>query len=406
MIEEGIKVDTDTTRTLDASAFDAAFAADDSETPAEATADVATETVVGAGGTGSPAGDPEPQPAPVEASTALPEGYKLDSLGRVHGPDGRVVSKDEAAKLLGSTPVAPTPEVPAASEAAPKATAPFQYRSFGETKAVEGYAQHEDGSVTVSADKVSELRHLHSLAETFTQQSGYIDQVKAENARLKQEAEQRVKVGSEESERAKVLVNAYSQLLQEPDDEKFVLAAFQLRQNFPVLLANAKASYYERLAKEGRPATPAQDPPEKAQQDTKQDALPARESAIAATQDHIERARLDHKYRDVTPADWKQFSDRMARTPYAYIRQAVEADAKYGARVGEVVFDLDALSADVEEYAGQIRKMRETAKANAFNAKVNGSQPASPTKPKPRALAAAPSNTAGPTFDQAWNDDD
>jgi hypothetical protein len=399
VIEEGTKVETDTSRTMSDTSFDAAFAADDE--PADTVPPITEPTAP------SDVTAPETQVSPAVESPSLPDGYKLDTLGRVHGPDGRVVSKEEAEKIkatVPSTPVVSTAAVGTPSDTKPVAPLPFQYRSFGETKAVEGYNQNEDGSVVVSAEKVSELRHLHSLRESLAQDSTYVDQVKAENATLKQQLEDRTKSSSVDSEKARTLVASYSQMLSEPDDAKAVEAFFTLRANYPILLAEAKAKYFERLATEGRPPTTKQEP-ERAQEPTAPQGLPQRESAVAATQDNIERIKLDHKYRDVTPTDWKQFTDRASRVPYAYLRPATQDDAKYGARPGEIVFDLDALSSDVEEYAGQIRKVRATASAAAFNTKMSP-VPANGAKPKPRALVPTADTARGPTFDEAWNTPD
>ena len=332
---------------------------------------------------------PEAETPAAAADPQLPEGYSKDARGRVHRADGTLASKEEIASFA-VTPASAEPAAPA------KVASPFQYRAFGETKAVEGATVNDDGSVTVAADRVPDLRHLYSLQETFTQQSGYVDQLKAKVQDLTAQVEQRSKSTSEESEKAKALVASYAQMLSEPDEAKAVEAFFRLRENFPVLLAEAKARFYQNQLTQGKPVASATQEPERAPEASQ--GLPQRESAIAATQDNIERIRLDHKYRDITVADWKQFADRASRTPYAYIVPATPEHAKaHDVKVGQPVFDTDALAADVEEFVGQTRKARTTADARAKLAAENArkTMPSIEAPPTAASVTRPPAKTPG-----------
>jgi hypothetical protein len=302
---------------------------------------------------------------------ALPEGYKYDSVGRVRdAKTGHVVAKDKVAEIVaqGQAPVG-KPE-------------PFQYRVKGETKAAEGFLQNPDGSIVVSAEKAGELRYLLNAKEMLGQESEFVNTVKAENAALKQEL-QRSKAGeNEETTRAKALVDAYARMLEEPDEAKAIEAFFRLRTEYPVLLAKAEANYWK--SRGGAKAPARSDAPETPQ------GLPAREDAIEATTDHIEHLKLDFKFRDLSADDWKQFVDRSARTPFAYIRPATAADAKaHDVTVGQPVFDTDALAQDIELHAASVRAARETATRQAKVAADNArkTQPSIDAPPVPGSSA-------------------
>lgn len=320
-----------------------------------------------------PADEETPAPVATDATErpALPEGYKYDSVGRVRdAKTGHVVAKDKVAEIVaqGQAP-AGKPE-------------PFQYRVKGETKAAEGFLQNPDGSIVVSAEKAGELRYLLNAKEMLGQESEFVNTVKAENAALKQEL-QRSKAGeNEETTRAKALVDAYARMLEEPDEAKAIEAFFRLRTEYPVLLAKAEANYWK--SRGGAKAPARSDAPETPQ------GLPAREDAIEATTDHIEHLKLDFKFRDLSADDWKQFVDRSARTPFAYIRPATAADAKaHDVTVGQPVFDTDALAQDIELHAASVRAARETATRQAKVAADNArkTQPSIDAPPVPGSSA-------------------
>lgn len=94
-------------------------------------------------------GTPKPEPpAEAAAPAALPEGYKKDGLGRVHGPDGKIVSAEKLATLA-----TPTPQ--------PEAVKPeaFRFRHNGKDHDAAGFEFNPaDGTVKVAAEQVGLLR--------------------------------------------------------------------------------------------------------------------------------------------------------------------------------------------------------------------------------------------------------
>lgn len=297
---------------------------------------------------------------PEKSEPVLPEGYTKDAKGRVHRPDGTLASKDELAKLATAPQQQPTTDQPAVE---PRK---FAYRSLAQTHEPEGFTENADGTVTVSAEQVGLLRAAFNAkhvmeADTFPT----LDRYKSENAALQQEVES-LKTGTNaEVAKSRALVESYVRLLSEPDDEKFALAAFKLREQFPVLLARAEADHYKKLATEGKPSRREPTRPTGDESPYRAEPLPPAAKALEATADHIEHIKLEPQYRDLSEKDWKQFSDRASRTPYAYLRPATAADAQWGVRVGEIVLDRDAFARDIQEYAVQIRGTRETAEKRA-----------------------------------------
>lgn len=353
--------------------------------------------------TSSPPPDPaaetqsEPKAPEVEAPSsrpALPEGYKYDEKGRVHDSTGRVVAKEKVAELLAAATPAPATEPPT----------PFQYRTNGATKPVDGFLQNPDGSVTVSPEKAGELRYLLNARDMLGQESEYVNQVKSKNVELERQIAQLQTGNAAEIQKAKTLVDQYTRILQNPDEAKALEEFFQMRQNFPVLLARAEAQYWEQAAKQGK--TPKQDQPVE-REAAKTTGLPTREIALGATTEHIERLKLEHTFRDISSDDWKQFTDRTQRTPFAYIRHATAEDAKkFGVEVNEIVFDTDALHFDIEQYAKTVRGARETAAAAAKLAADNARRttPSVDAPPSPGSAPAPGKTRRAPTNEKEWDD--
>lgn len=317
--------------------------------------------------------------------------------GRERGPDGKFAKK------------ADEPEAPATTEApsdlqAPKPE-PFRYRTNGETKDADGFLQHADGSVVVSAEKVSELRYLLNAKDMLGQESEFVNQVKARNTELEQQIEQYKKGESADIAKANALVDTYSRMLQEPDDAKAVEAFFSLRAQYPVLLARAEAQHYRTLAERGKPQQQPKDavPSPVATAPS----LPSREDATKATQDHIEHVKLDHTLKDLSADDWKQFEARTQRTPYAYIRPASADEAKrLGLNEGSLVFDDIALKADVEAHATSLRKARETTQSTAKLAADNArrTQPGITAPPSPGGSTAPAKAPKRIQSEKDWED--
>ena len=304
----------------------------------------------------------EAEPVATDATgerPALPEGYKYDSVGRVRdAKTGHMVAKDKVAEIMQAAEAAAQPQ------GEPQ---PFRYRVNGETKDAEGYTENADGSVTVSKDKAGDLRAMFNAREMLGEGSALVDRVKGENAQLRQQLEQVKQGGTAAEARANALIKTYTDILADPNEENAIQSFFELRARYPELLAQAEANHWKTVATSGRPgAQPERSTQTAERENAAPSALPPRESAIAATNDHIERLKLEHQFREIPPDDWKQFSDAVARKPYAYLRPATAEDAKeYGVSEGEIVFDTDALADDITSHATRSKAARETAAAQA-----------------------------------------
>ena len=341
--------------------------------------------------------------APAEATpqVTLPEGYKLDALGRVHGPDGRVVSKEEAEKLKAQAseaqpapePLAPppvTPETPKIEEP----VKPFEYRSGGQTHAIEGL------KVDGTPEAVGKLRQVLNWAH-------WAPQLQSENAQLRKQVET---VGENET-RARALVESLTPLLTEQDEAKALEEFFRLRGEFPNKLREAEVNYWKQRAMGGQ----APEPQRAASN------LPDEGVAREVTTAHIEDLKFVHDFRHLSADDWKQYAELATVNPYAFIRPATAEHAKqYGVRQGEPVFDTDALATHLKAFAqrisaareaeAQAKKAREAAAFNAANKPITTAP--QPAKPRPKPVAATATTPSGqrPGWDQqfkrAWDDED
>lgn len=369
------------------------------ETTAEPTTPEPDAPPVEAAGTReepAPAGVTNDAAPPAPDRPALPEGYKYDAMGRVHGPDGRVVSKDEAAKLV--VPVAPVvPEVPPVTpEPVPVTPAqPFKYRAMGQT--------HELKDIRIDGDQQS-VGVIRQALNAYHM----VPALQSENAQLKQQLQGR---GENETKSA-TFVKALSGILENPNDEEALLKFLELRQNWPVLMARAEAQVWRQRAEQGMAPKREAPRPESA-------GMPDEQAATQATATYIEDMKFVPEFAALSEADWKQYSDLATVNPYAFLRPASAEHAKqYGVRQGEMVFDMDALAKHLRAFHERTLKAR-AAEADAikakeaarFNAQQQPTKPTTsmPVKPsaKQPATAGAPAPRPGwdQSFKRAWDDD-
>lgn len=315
-----------------------------------------------------------------EAAEPIGDETAEQAAARVRNDKGQFAKKDGA-------PDPATAGQPAAAE-----KIPFRYRAMGNTHDLEGATTDAQGNLTVPAAKVASIRealnafHVAS-AETFPT----LQRTQTENQQLRQRLES---IGQERTladTRAEQLTSALSQAMAEPDDAKFIEAVFGLRQNWANLTARAEAAYWKTQAERGAKAPPAAAPKEQAPAATAR-TMPPPEAAVHSTREFVEDAKVDHTFHDLTPADWKQYEQQIAGTPYAFLRLATAEDAKQheGVQVGEVVFDTDMAATHVRAFASARRQARETAKGQTALA----ADTARRTQPK---IDTPPSPTAGKT---------
>lgn len=360
---------------------------------------------------GDEADDAEPTvEAPVAETVAEEEaepveGYKQDARGVWHRPDGTIASKDEVAKLATESPPDPVavPETPAVTEAPPTPAVPFRYRAAAATHELPGASfDPVTGRVIVEGEGVSAIRQALNAQHLLPQyQSRVADLEKQVQTRGPAEA------------KADALAERLTQILAHENEEEAITAFFELRQNWPVMMAKTEADYYRQLAEGGR--IPQQQAP---QQEQAQSALPAAEVALSTTNEYVEQLKLESEFRALTDADWQQIGDSLARTPYAFIRPAGQADAEqYGVAVGELVFDTDALAGHIQTYQQRTqvareadaarRKAQEAAKFNAAQSKPAVAKPLN--RRAVPALAATATNKPkdwDSSFKSAWSNDD
>lgn len=327
------------------------------------------------------------EPAP---DVTLPEGYKLDALGRVHGPDGRVVSKEEAEKIkaqavpaepaaLVEAPVAPvTPDPVPVTPAAE----PFTFRANGQKHAIEG--------LTVAPEKAELVRSL--LVDGMNHRQNF-PRMQAEWKQRLAQAEQMVEAKSGKYNKASVVLwDKLSQLLADQPQELEMT-----RREVALMLKEADMAI---------PQQPTAQP--------EVDEAQMEQAARATLTGYVEELFED------TPSAKQFFTDEDKKDFAAAVQHRL--NAYFVEHQGEIVLDTEAVKKDFEReirLAQRAHQARETAARDAQKAKqaaaFNAAQvakptaTATPTKPKPTpARAAAPSGQK-PGWDQsfksAWEDE-
>jgi hypothetical protein len=245
---------------------------------------------------------------------------------------------------------------------------PFQYRSMGKTHDLEGATVDPAGNLVIPAAKIPEVQ---SAFNAFQMAKGdylpTIQKWQARAAHLESQLKDRETAASVESTKAKTLVDSFAKAVADAkaanNPEAFLQFAYDLYGNWDLLMANAERDHskaeLERMRAAGKPAGSPQAP-------TTQPAAPSLPPADAVkthTAEVIEHWKIDPSLRDVPAETWKQIEAKAAAQPYAYVRPATAEDAQKfpGVTVGQLVFDTDLLSADIDHG----RKQRETALAQS-----------------------------------------
>jgi hypothetical protein len=324
-----------------------------------------------------------------EATPTLPEGYKLDALGRVHGPDGRVVSKEEAERIkalaVPATPEAVVPEVPVTPEppAVTPAPEPFTFRVNGK--------RHEIPGLVVPPDQQERIRAL--LVNGMNHEQNFPRMQQEWKQRL-QQAEQMADAKSSKYNKASVFLwDKVATLLQDSPAELQML-----QREVALMLKEADLSL-------PKAAAPAQ--PEVNEQEMEQ-------AARVTLTGYVNELLED------TPDAAKLFSAEDRKD----LEQAFQSrlNAYFTEHEGEIVLDMHTAKRDferelrIQQRSHQAREAaaRDAQKAKAaaaFNAaQVTKPTASTPSKPKPTPAPVAAPSGQRPGWDQsfksAWNEDD
>lgn len=274
------------------------------------------------------------------------------------GKDGKFAKKGEATE--------PT-------EAKPAEAIPFRFRAMGQTHDLEGAQLTDKGDLIVPAAKVGDIREamnaLHVLKEGTLPKLTHLE---TENTRLTRELTTTKEGRTLAEHKADQMVKGLETLFTDPDEAAAAEKFFKMRDDYPRLRAASETEYWKTQAT--RSTKPAETPAARAAapKDPIVGVLPSREEAVSTTKGHLEGYKVEHMYRDIPEADWKQFEASVDRTPLAFIRAATPQDAKqFGVTVGEAVYDTDLLHAAVTEFVTSKRQSRETAETKANRAADN-----------------------------------
>jgi hypothetical protein len=280
---------------------------------------------------------------------------------------GKFVGKEPIPPKAGETPPVTTPE--AATTAPPKA--PFRYRALGKTNDVDGSEIDDTGRISFAPEQHSRLAQAFNALEVLNGQVGpVIEKHKQENARLAQELETARTERSAKDTQAGALVDALTAAFNEPDEAKSLEALWAMRQNFPLLLANAEREHWKTQAE--RAKTPAPAPKVEAPPPQNTSASLFEEARVSAL-DELEEWKIHPNMRGVSSEIWKQVEDLVTQKPLSFTRPATADDAKQyaGIQVGQMVFDRDLLLAEVDSRRTQADAARETATKQTELARKN-----------------------------------
>lgn len=375
----------------------------------------------------SPLASPEPQSLDALMDAALegegpasPEPIPGVGVDRGDGRDvrGKFATPAEqaaaAAKAAATTPAPPAPgtkppapNTPAAGEQTPAVVAsPFRYRALGQTHELEGSTVDADGNTVIPAAVAGRLREafnaLHLVQGEF---APTIEKYKTDNQQLAARVKELTEGRGASETKAEALVSALTAAFQEPDDEKALAMMWQLRSGFPKLLSDAERDHWKQEAERARtsaaPPAPAAGSGTPAPAAAQPRSMPTADAARATTTEYVEQFKIHHAFRDLTPADWKQLDDRYKATPFAFLRLATADDAQKhaGVQPGEVVFDTDALEADIRTHASTTATQRETARRTTELATANARR----TMPSVAAPPTASGTQAPPKSPRRFN---
>lgn len=355
-----------------------------------------------------------------ELSTAPVEQAPVKGVDRGDGRDahGKFATKaeqDAADAAAKATTTAPPAKADTTVQDAPKpggaTKAPFRYRSMGATHDVPDAVVDADGNVSIPAARSGELREaFNALQLVRGEYAPTIERYKADISQLTAKLAEATESRGAEETKAQSLVTALTAAFSEPDDEKALGMLYQLRQSYPGLLANAERDHWKAQA-ERRTTAPAPTAP--AATAPASPTMPTLEAARATVSEHVEHLKISHEFRGLTEGDWKQLAERYDATPMAFLRLATAVDAKQypGLAEGTVVFDADALVADVQAHATTTTKQRETAAGQVQLATANARRTtatvtAPPTSSGTQAPPKSPRRFTSKEEYEAWKQSD
>lgn len=313
--------------------------------------------------------DTEPSIQAEEGET--PEQTKA-RIDRGDGRDatGKFVGKEKPPEAAAPPNPEATPETPAAPT-----KAPFRYRALGKTNDVPGSEIDDTGRITFAPAEHARLAQAFNALEVMSSPTGpsaLIERHKQEAVQWKQRAEQAEQATTARDQQAGKLVEALTAAFSEPDEAKSLEMLWAMRQNFPLLLANAEREHWkaqaERAKQPAAPVAPQAEAPQAAGR-----SLPDVEEVKASAVELIEHWKISPEHRGISAEAWKHAEARAAAQPFAFLRPATADDAKSnpGIREGEIVFDRDLLFAEADQYAKRESAARETAAAQAKLAAKN-----------------------------------
>lgn len=305
-------------------------------------------------------------------------------------PDG--VADPVVPDAAATTP-APAGETPQAEDAPPTYyTFPSRYDDKGQRgqKAqpvtIEGLRwDAATRTITIEHDAAGErLQQLLQRGRIDEVSEPYRREMERQNRQLRQQVETRQQEMSAEAEQAAAFLEQLNSLMALPDDEQYLTAMLQLRQNMPQLRAEAKMKQAERMMQQARAA---QQPPEP---DVEQIVEEASQGAVAIARELLaNQPWATDEVRDDLEA---YLTDRheMGR----WVLRAERDLPEYGVRQGQYVANWDTLRELAERRVAPYRNAHdritqtqrtaaETAKVAQQNAQVLG-KPATPQKPATR----------------------
>lgn len=307
--------------------------------------------------------DSQREAAPDAEHEETPE----EAAERVRDEKGRFAKKEEEPTPEGQQPTAVKPEA---------TTLPFQYRAMGANHALDGATLDNDGNLIVKAEQVGQIRQ--ALNALHMAQEGTIPVIQERDQKIT-ELTGNVEDLKVLGQTAEAIITQVERAMKEPDDQKALEAFWQLRGGWDALMARAENQFLSAQLQRSRtqPARTAERQP-----DVASAGMPDVETAQATTNEYLEQAKLDTRFRTLTADDWKQLETRLQRTPYAFLRKATAEEAR---QYGPIVFDIPAFVQEVTDYHTSLTRQRDTAtkrtKLAADNARRTQPSIAAPPTP-------------------------
>jgi hypothetical protein len=321
-----------------------------------------------------------PAPTPDANAPAAAAATRKAGADRGDGRDdkGHFASKEELERAArgeeASGKPAATAETPAAdtpaTDPAADAPVPFRYRAMGGTHELEGATvDPTSGNIVIPKTQEGTLREaLNALKVRDVQMIPSFERLQRENEGFKAKVQQLESSVGERETTAGQMMDHLTALFNEPDENKAAQLFFKMRDDFPRLQLEAKAKYWQDVAKrggQGPDGTPAAAPAKASTDTTRPTSAPETYRATADdgrsfTKNFIEDHKVNVEYRDLTPKDWQQYEESLGNTPYAFVRPATADDAKQhdGVVVGQDVFDTDIATNHFQRFVTSLREAR------------------------------------------------